>query len=290
MTTIFAVRFSQFNLYLLILFTRAPDSVFVMKCVLISPLIASIFLSSTVAQTVSSYSTGHAHSRNDHRQARPFSEAYDQQFGSIETDVILDKDVLYAVHGAMEASPSRMLSKLYLQPVSEKIDRNAGQAYVQREITLQLVFDLQTPANKTLPALVKELEKFRNLTEPNGTFKIVIAGNIPPPDSFDQYPAYISFEGNPDVAYTTKQLERIALMGQSFKRYTNWNGEGPLPKNDKQAISRVIQKTHALGKKIRFLDTPDNINTWKILMGLQVDFLDTGKVIQMGDYLRTAPR
>lgn len=45
-----------------------------------------------------------------------------------------------------------------------------------------------------------------------------------------------------------------------------------------------------LGKKIRFRDAPDNINTWKTMMALQVDYLDTGKVIQMGDYLRTAPR
>jgi hypothetical protein len=261
-----------------------------MKFVLISPLIVFIFLKSTLAQTVQSYSTAHAHSYNDHRQYRPFSEAYDQQFGSIETDVILEKDMLYASHSSRDATPNRMLSKLYLQPLSEKIDRNAGQAYAQREITLQLVFDLKSPATKTLEALVKELEKFKNLTEPNETFKIVITGNIPLPDSFDKYPSYISFEGVPDVTYTSKQLERIALIGQSFKKYSSWNGEGPLPKNERKAINRVIQKTHALGKKIHFPDAPDNINTWKILMGLQVDYLDTGKVIQMGDYLRTAPR
>jgi hypothetical protein len=261
-----------------------------MKCVLISPLIVSMFLNSTFAQTVLSYSTAQAHSHNDNRQLRPFSEAYDQQFGSIETDVMLEKGNLYAINNAVDASPSRMLNKLYLQPISEQIDRNAGQIYTQHDIMLQLIFDLKTPASETLPALIAELEKFKNLTDPNGTFKIVITGNIPSPDAFDQYPSYISFEGLPDAAYTPKQLERIALIGQSFQKYTRWNGEGVLPKNDRKLINKVVQKAHEMGKKIRFRDAPDNINTWKIMMGLQVDYLDTGKVIQMGDYLRTAPR
>ena len=289
-SALFAVLFSQFNFIFTDTSYHAPDYVFVMKCVLISPLIVSIFLNSTLAQTVPSYSTAQAFSYNDHHQLRPFSEAYDQQFGSIETDVFLQKEILYAVNNAVDASPSRMLSKLYLQPVSEHLDRNAGQIYTLWDNTLQLIFDLKTPAKETLPALIQELEKFKNLTEPNGTIKIIITGNIPSPDSFDQYPSYISFEGVPDVAYTPKQLTRIALIGQSFQKYSRWNGEGSLPRNDRQSIMKVIQKVHETGKKIRFRDAPDNINTWKIMMGLKVDYLGTGKVIQMGDYLRTAPR
>jgi len=261
-----------------------------MKCVLISPLVFSMFLHTTYAQTILNYSTAQAHSHNDNRQLRPFSEAYDQQFGSIETDVLMKNGVLYAVNHDVDISSDRTLGKLYLQPVSHEIDKNDGQIYSQSNSTLQLIFDIKTPAQETLTALIKELEAYKNLTDTHGTVRIIVTGNIPPPELFDQYPAYIHFEGAPDVNYTPKQLERIALIGQSFQKYTAWNGEGPLPKNDKKSILKVVQKTHLLGKKIRFRDVPDNINTWKTMMALQVDYLDTGKVIQMGDYLRTAPR
>ena len=261
-----------------------------MKCALISPIVFSMFLHSTLAQTVESYSTAQAHSHNDSRQLRPFTEAYDQQFGSIETDVFVKNGTLYAVNHEVDATAERTLAKLYLQPISQQLEKNNGMIYVQNDVYLQLVFDLITPASESMPLLVKELEKYKNLTESNCTVKIVITGKIPAPELFDKYPDYIQFEGSPDVDYTPKQLERVALIGQSLQKYTSWYGEGPLSKNDKKSISKVVQKAHELGKKIRFRDAPDNINTWKTMMALQVDYLDTGKVIQMGDYLRTAPR
>lgn len=261
-----------------------------MKCALISPIVFSMLLHNSLAQTTESYSTAQAHSHNDSRQLRPFTEAFDQQFGSIETDVLLNDGKLYAVNHEIDASENRSLENLYLKPISERVEKNSGLIYVENDVYLQLVFDLITPASETLPALTKLLEKYKNLTESNCTVKIVITGNIPAPELFDKYPDYIQFEGSPDIAYTPAQLERVALIGQSLQKYTGWNGEGPLPKNDRKSISRVVQKAHELGKKIRFHDAPDNINTWKTMMALRVDYLDTGKVIQMGDYLRTAPR
>jgi len=118
----------------------------------------------------------------------------------------------------------------------------------------------------------------------------VVSGNTPLPQNFGDYPLYIYFDGRPEIIYTTQQLERIGLISQTFQKYTKWNGEGPLPDKEKKSIVKVIDQTHTTGKKIRFWATPDNINTWKTLMLLGVDYLNTDKVIQMGDYLRTAPR
>lgn len=277
-------------LYIYNYFFRAPVYLIAMKCILNSTFLLSIFLQSAWAQNIQSYTTAQAHSRNDSRQIKPFTEASDQQFGSIETDIMLKNGVLYAVNHQEDAAPHRTFSKLYIKPILEQIEKNGGQIYSEKDVSLQLLIDIKTPAIETLNALVKELEAYQAVIDTSSTLKIVVSGNIPIPELFDQYPAYIFFDGSPYVAYTPKQLERIALMSQSFSKYTSWNGEGPLPKNDKKLISKVVQKSHDMGKKIRFMDTPDNINTWKILMGLQVDYLDTGKVIQMGDYLRTAPR
>ncbi|WP_234648432.1 alkaline phosphatase [Dyadobacter sp. CY356] len=237
-----------------------------------------------------SYTTAQAHSHNDNRQLKPFREASDQQFGSVETDLMLKNGKLYSVNHLEDTTPERTFEKMYLLPMIAQLEKNNGQIYSQNDITFQFLIDIKTKAVETLDILVKELEKHPEIIAPGSNIKIVVSGNIPVPELFFQYPQYISFDGNPDIIYTPQQLERVALISQSFSKYTSWNGEGPLPKNDKKLISRVVQKTHGLNKKIRFWDTPDNINTWKTMMALQVDFLDTGKVIQMGDYLRTAPR
>lgn len=261
-----------------------------MKCALSSTLIFSLFLQSAWAQNLLAYTTAQAHSHNDNRQLKPFNEACEQQFGSVETDVLLKNGVLYSVNHMEDAFPERTFEKMYIQPILVQLQKNGGQVYTQSGVTLQFLIDIKSKAVETLDALVKELEKHPEITAPGSNIKIVVTGNIPDPELFFQFPSYIYFDGSPDITYTPKQLDRIALISQPFSKYTSWNGEGQLPKSDRRLISKVVQKTHEQNKKIRFWDTPDNINTWKTMMNLQVDFLDTGKVIQMGDYLRTAPR
>jgi glycerophosphoryl diester phosphodiesterase len=255
------------------------------------PILAIILVctKSNFAQTIQSYTSAQAHSHNDYEQKRPFWEAYQQQFGSIEADLFLVKDSLYAAHQQQDIAPDRTFTRLYLQPILQQVQKNGG-IYPQPEVQLQLLIDLKTPAEETLAALIKILEPYQSILAPKGSVKIVVSGNTPAPENFGKYPPYIYIDGRPEITYTPAQLERIGLISQSFQKYTRWNGEGDLPERDKKTLSKVVQEIHNLGKKVRFWGTPDNIHTWKTMMELQVDFLNTDHVVQMGDYLRTAPR
>ena len=261
-----------------------------MKYIFIMVVVSLFRIHSIHAQTIASYTTAQAHSHNDYEQKRPFQEAYEQQFGSIEADLFLVNGTLYTAHNIDDIAKDRTFTKLYLEPVLAQIEKNKGGIYPQEDLTLQLLIDLKTPAEETLAALVKTLEPHKQLLAPKGSVKIVISGNTPLPEKFGQYPFYIFFDGRPDITYTTSQLERIGLISESFQKYSKWNGEDPMPDKEIKNITKVIKKTHGLGKKIRFWATPDNINSWKIMMALEVDYLNTDKVVQMGDYLRTAPR
>ena len=252
---------------------------------------ALLFFTQAVnAQTIAAYTTSQAHSHNDYEQRRAFWEAYEQQFGSIEADLFLVDDTLYTAHNVDDIAKDRTFTKLYLQPILAQIEKNNGGIYAQKNVSLQLLVDLKTPAEETLAALVKILEPYQNLLAPKGSVKIVISGNTPAPEKFAQYPAFIFFDGRPDVIYTTSQLERIGLISQAFQKYSKWDGEGEIAEKDKRAVLKVVKQVHDQGKKIRFWATPDNINAWKKMMAFGVDFLNTDKVVQMGDYLRTAPR
>jgi hypothetical protein len=250
-----------------------------------------LFLAQTsIAQNIKSYTTANAHSHNDYEQKSAFYDAYEQQFGSIEADLYLVNDTLFVAHEMKNISRARTFQTLYLQPLVEKTEKNGGSIYPEKNQAMQLLIDLKTSGEETLDALVKELEPHQDVLAPAGSVKVVISGNVPDPASFEKYPAYIFFDGRPDIAYTPSQLARIGLISQSFQNYSRWNGEGPLPENQRKKVNSMIEKVHDLGKKVRLWATPDNINSWKTMMGLGVDYLNTDKVREMGDYLRTAPR
>lgn len=242
------------------------------------------------AQNIQDYSVAQAHSHNDYEQARPFWEAYEQRFGSIEVDLFLVGDSLYAAHESKNITPDRTFRKLYLEPIARQTARNNGTIYDQKDVPLQLLVDLKTPADESLAALVKLLQPYQDLLAPKGNVKVVISGNVPAAGDFEKYPSFIYFDGRPEIAYTDTQLNRLGMISQSFQKYTRWNGEGDLPEKDKKALSKVIRQIHDQKQKVRFWGTPDNIHTWKTMMALQVDWLNTDRVVQMGDYLRTAPR
>jgi hypothetical protein len=262
----------------------------IMKRAFLIPIVILLSVPFAWSQSRQVYTTAQAHSHNDYEQKRPFWEAYQQQFGSIEADLFLVNDSLYAAHNRVDIKPERTFRNLYLLPILSQTEKNGGSIFPQKDQSLQLLIDLKTPAVETLDALVKLLAPYQDLLAPKGSVKIVISGNTPAPADFSKYPPYIYIDGRPEVSYTPSQLERIGLISQSFQKYSKWNGEGDLPEREKKALSRTVQDIHRLQKKVRFWGTPDNIHTWRTMMELQVDYLNTDHVVQMGDYLKKAPR
>lgn len=238
------------------------------------------------AQNPARYTTAQAHSHNDYEQNIPFLRAYYQQFGSIEADVFLRNDSLFVAHDKKYITSQNTFSNLYLQPILAQIRKNNGSIYPDKSLGLQLLVDLKTPGNITLPVLVKELQPFADLLAPRGPVKIVVSGDTPPPAQFSQYPEFIFFDGRPDITYNSQELERIGLISQSFTNYSKWNGKGIIVSNEKEALEAVIKEVHKKGKKVRFWATPDGINAWKMLMNLGLDYLNTDKVEELGPYLR----
>lgn len=247
-------------------------------------------IQAVTAQNIRSYTTAQAHSHNDYERPGAFRDAYAEQFGSIEADVFLVNDTLFVAHNLRDIRPERTLSNLYLKPILEQVAQNNGTIYTQENTPLQLLIDLKTEGAATLAALIKELEPHQEILAPTGTVRIVVSGNVPDPATFEQYPKFIYFDGRPETTYTPAQMAHIGLISQAFQKYSKWNGEGPMPEKDKKALRKMIGQVHDLGKKVRIWATPDNINSWKTMMALDVDYLNTDKVRELGDYLRTAPR
>ncbi|WP_338874891.1 alkaline phosphatase [Spirosoma sp. SC4-14] len=240
------------------------------------------------AQPTGFYTTAQAHSHNDYEQNVPFWTAYYQHFGSIEADVHAHQGKLYVAHDASAIDSSRTLEQLYLQPILQKIRENNGRIY-KDGAPLQLLIDLKTPAAQTLPLLINELARYPSVFGTNGPVSVVVSGNTPAPDQFGQYPNWLLFDGRPNVTYTPDQLRHVGLISQSFLAFSRWNGKGLIVRKESDKLRAFIQHGHQLGKKIRLWATPDNVNTWKALINLGVDYINTDQINELAHFLNARP-
>ncbi|WP_225000292.1 alkaline phosphatase [Cesiribacter sp. SM1] len=247
----------------------------------------TIFVSALATAQV--YTASNIFAHNDYVQPVPFYTAYVQEVGYLEADIFLQGKELYVAHTREEIEKDKTLEGLYLKPLQKYISANKGFVYADSGKTLTLMIDLKTEGASTLTQLVKILKKYPQLLA-SPSLKITISGNTPEPATWKEYPYFIYFDGRPGIAYTPEQLERISLISTSFREYTQWNGKGVLPKEEKRTLQALINDVHAKGKKIRFWASPDFGNAWIQLMNMQVDVLNTDNVPRLAAFLKDLPK
>lgn len=229
------------------------------------------------------YSVANAHAHNDYVHPLPFYTAYAAGFGSIEADVFLVDSQLYVAHSSKEIVKDRTLQSLYLVPLQNKIIKNKGHVYEDKQKNLLLLIDLKTKAEPTLHAVIELLKSYPQIIKCNN-LKIVITGNQPDSSQLTSYPPWIWFDGNLNKKYSAKQLEKVALFSDNFKNYSSWNGENIPAKENIQKIREAVEKAHSLNKPIRFWGGPDNPNVWQLMMQWKVDYINTDKIEEISDF------
>lgn len=248
-----------------------------------------VFSFASFAQMPMHYTTAHAHSHNDYEQHFPFWQAYFQQFGSIEVDVHAKNGQLLVGHDATDLRSDRSFEALYITPILQEVLAHNGLLYTNRKQPLQLLVDLKTPFDQTLPLLIKALAVHPHIFGENGPVRVVISGNTPPPDRFHEFPSWLYFDGRPEIVYTDEQLTHIGLISQSFMTYSRWAGKGLIVIKERAKLQAVIKAAHEKGKKVRFWATPDNVNTWKTLINLGVDYINTDHIAELASFLNSRP-
>lgn len=231
------------------------------------------------------YSIANAHSHNDFEQQHPFYQAYQETFGSIEADIFLFNNALLVGHDSSQLTPSRNLENLYLQPMAESIRRNGGHIYQDSTRTLQFLIDLKTDAYATLPPLIKLLEQYPSVIH-NRSIRVVISGNRPADSLYHRYPSYIWFDGTLGQSYSARSLSRIAMLSEGFEKLSKWKDPAEkFSEEDRQKIRQLVTQAHGLDKKVRLWAIPDHELSWKEMMQLEIDLLNTDRIADLADFL-----
>ncbi len=228
------------------------------------------------------------HAHNDYEKPEPFLNAYKHRADFIEADVWLQNGRLVVAHDKPTAA-APTLDSLYIRPIARLFAENDGKVSPDRKYTFGLMIDIKDSYEEVLPKLLELLKTHVTAFNRSGNalaVQVIISGNRPRPDTFLDYPLLIQFDGRPSELYGEETLRRVALVSDSFRSYSRWNGTGELSEQDEDKLKRVIKRAHKDGKPIRFWAIPDTPDAWKRLKKIGVDIINTDHVAEATEALK----
>lgn len=244
---------------------------------------------STTTDTQGPWAKAHAH--NDYEHERPLHEALENGFTSIEVDVHLIKGQLYVAHDRpLKLDANRTLDELYLKPLKERIEENGGKAYAGEDQLLWLMIDCKTEAKSTFEAIEKALKPYEELLNREGTsegaLRIFISGNR----DYEQVRASklpTGIDGSfKDLGKGYSNTE-MPVVSENFRNHFKWKGKGKMPEKEVLKLREWIAKVHGENKRIRFWAIPDQQDTWEQLLNEGVDLINTDRLVDFNNYMKT---
>lgn len=230
-----------------------------------------------------------AHSHNDYSNVIPFWIAYYNHFSSIEADIWLVNNELFVAHDNNDIKPERSLRALYILPLVNMVRYNGGKPWHDYPSGLQLLIDLKTEGVATLNSLTELLKEYPDVFDPavnRDAVRIVISGNRPDPSLYSKYPSFIFFDGIIGNVYSKEQLARIPLFSENLRSVIKWDGTAPISEADRKKLVLMVDSIHAMNKKVRFWNAPDNPAAWDILLNTGVDYVNTDHINQLATFLK----
>lgn len=249
----------------------------------------SLILSSCAGIRKTKYTTQNAHSHNDYEQTHYYTQATNAAFGSMEADIYLVNGELLVAHNKAEQSTDRNLKSMYLNPVKGQLLKHGGFPYTDHGRQLQLLIDLKDAnSSDEFDSAVALLTQYPAIME-SGKIKVTFTGNIPEDSVMVAAPSFIHFDGVPGHTYSKAAEKRIYMYSDNFRNYSAWDGTSQLAPTDFEKLTAVVKMAHSKGKKVRFWNAPDNPKAWKVMMKLNVDYINTDHIDDLAAFLKGQP-
>ena len=235
-----------------------------------------------------------AHAHNDYEHPRPLLDALDCGFGSIEADIYLVNGQLLVAHNLKDVKPERTLAALYLDPLRERVKQNAGRVY-RGGPTITLLIDVKSEAAATYAALHETLKTyapmltaFRDGVATPGAITVIVSGARAPAAMAAQPLRYAAMDGRIEDLAGKNPPAFAPLVSDDWRKVFAWRWTGPMPVEDAQKLKTLVAQAHAQGRRLRFWNTPDTPEVWRLLFDAGVDLINTDHLPELAAFLHTA--
>ena len=236
-----------------------------------------------------------AHAHNDYEHPRPLLDALDHGFCSVEADVFLVDGELRVAHFGFQACPGRTLQRLYLDPLRRRIKANGGRVHPGGPVFTLLV-DLKSDPETTYAALRRALEDyegmltvFRQDRVEEKAVTIILSGNRPRSTLEGEAVRLVAMDGRLPDLDTTASTRLIPLVSDRWSSQFSWDGDGPIPEDERAKLRGIVEKAHAQGRRVRFWATPEDPAVWAELVAANVDHIGTDELGELRAYLLKLP-
>jgi hypothetical protein len=236
------------------------------------------------------------HAHNDYEHKRPLFDALAQGFCSVEADIHLKDGALLVAHDDKDLRPERTLQKLYLDPLRRLAEENGGRIYPKGPSVILLI-DVKTEAESTYAALRSVLQpyeglltKFTNHEIKTNAVTVILSGNRPRETLLREHSRLAAYDGRLEDLGKSLPVGFMPLVSDNFQAQFPSMSQGELSEMDAKKLRKVITQTHKEGRKIRFWATQDNPETWKKLLELDVDLINTDDLEGLARFLKSNDR
>ncbi|MQY15534.1 hypothetical protein SRB5_57160 [Streptomyces sp. RB5] len=242
-----------------------------------------------------------AHAHNDYLHERPLLDALAHNFTSVEADVFLRDGQLLVAHEEAALDPTRTLQSLYLDPLARRIARNRGSVYAGYHRPLQLLVDIKDLGEPTYLELSRVLRRYRGLfshavdgrVQPRAVTAVISGDRAARIPMEAEHVRYAFYDGRYEDLPTDVPASFIPLLSASWSSAFTWQGAGPMPAAEREALRSVVALAHSKGQRVRFWATPDlpgpeRDAVWRELLAADVDHLNSDDLAGLETFLRAA--
>lgn len=233
-----------------------------------------------------------AHAHNDYHHPRPLLDALDHGFCSVEADIFLVDGRLLVGHTTLELKPQRTLQVLYLDPLRRRVQDNGGRVYRDGP-QFTLMIDVKTDAGRTYAALAEVLSGYaemltsiRNGVVEERAVTMIISGNRAEQAVADAPLRHVGIDGRRVDLDTQRASHLVPLISDNWRSHFRWQGQGPMPDEERQKLRGIVEKAHAKNRRVRFWATPDDPAVWRELVDAGVDLLNADDLPGLERFLR----
>lgn len=236
------------------------------------------------------------HAHNDYEHTRPLFDALDHGFCSVEADIYLVDGQLLVAHQRSQVRPDRTLQSLYLDPLRERIRKNNGKVYANGpECTL--LIDLKTDWQTIYPVLRKVLSDYSDIlstiendAKHTKALSAIITGSRSLTMFKGETISYAAYDGELPDLDSEVPATVMPWISHNWSAAFRWHGVGEMPAEDAQKLHRIVERTHAKGRKLRFWGAPDKPVFWNAMLEAGVDIINSDDLAGLQKFMNERGR
>ncbi len=237
-----------------------------------------------------------AHAHNDYLEAAPLWRALHHGYTYIEADVHLIRGRLYAYHRRpLFPMQSRSLDQLYLKPLFDLFQERGGFIFPNDpQQTLHLLIDIKTDALRTFEVLEKELQPYLEMiTTYEGNqinrkaISVMVSGNRPLKLLNAATFRLACVDGRMEDLGKGYSTALMPLVSASYTKLFGWFSKYSRRLSSEQikVLRKLIVRTQAEGKLLRFWNSPESEKIWAFLLEEGVDVINTDHLKRLQRFL-----